>query len=108
MVLSFWIPVFVPLFENPVTVQFDHRFLGILTFILVSILWIYAKKINLDTNIRKKINILLILVLFQISLGVATLISYVDIKLALSHQFTAIIIYSVSIWILKSLPLMSK
>ena len=95
-------PTYLNFFENPITVQFDHRFLGMFTFILVSILWIYAKKINLDANIRKKINILLMLVLFQISLGAATLISYVNITIALSHQFIAIIIYSVSIWILKS------
>ena len=37
-------PKYLNFFENPITVQFNHRFLGILTRILSLILWFHSKK----------------------------------------------------------------
>ena len=47
-------PKFLNFFENPVTVQFDHRILGILTCILVSGIWIFTIKNNLPKEIKTK------------------------------------------------------
>jgi len=101
-------PKFINFLENPVTVQFDHRILGIITFILTLVLWFYTRIHDLSSGIKKKTNILLLFVIIQISLGVATLLSYVAIPIALLHQLGALIFYTLSIWTLKSLPFMSK
>ena len=94
--------------ENNVTVQFDHRILGITTFILTLVLWFYTRIHNLPLSIKKKANILLLVIIIQISLGVATLISHVATPIAIIHQLGALVFYTISIWTLKSLPFMSK
>ena len=68
-------PKFINFFENPVTVQFDHRILGITTFALILLIWFYARLMNFNSNIKKKTNILLVVVLIQICLGITTLLS---------------------------------
>ena len=101
-------PRYINFLENPVTVQFDHRILGITTFILTFLIWFYVQKKKLPPNFKRKINILLFFVLIQVGLGVATLLSYVATEAAIVHQIGALIIYSLSIWTLKSLPFVPK
>ena len=101
-------PKFINFFENPVTVQFDHRILGITTLILTTIIWFYTRIKNLHRGIKIKVNILLLVVLIQVSLGIATLLTHVNISVAIIHQIGALIVYSISIWTVKSLPFMSK
>tara|TARA_B000000460_G_scaffold75222_1_gene52115 strand:+ start:2014 stop:2985 length:972 start_codon:yes stop_codon:yes gene_type:complete len=101
-------PKFINFFENPVTVQFDHRILGITTFALILLIWFYARLMNFNSNIKKKTNILLVVVLIQICLGITTLLSYVAILPAIVHQLGSLVLFTISIWILKSLPLVSK
>ena len=101
-------PKFINFFENPITVQFDHRILGILTFFLILLIWFYARIMNLNRNIIRKTNILLCFVFIQISLGIATLLSYVTIHVAITHQLGSLVLFTISIWTLKSLPLVSK
>tara|TARA_B100000427_G_C15510192_1_gene595796 strand:- start:1749 stop:2720 length:972 start_codon:yes stop_codon:yes gene_type:complete len=101
-------PKFLNFLKNPVTVQFDHRILGMTTGVLIFLIWIYSRIKNIDNNLKYKINILLLFIIFQISLGIATLQSYVAIPIALFHQSGALIIFTISIWILKSLPLVTK
>ena len=101
-------PKFINFFENPITVQFEHRILGIITFTLILLIWFYAKIKNLPLSVIRKVNILLLVVLIQVSLGIATLMSYVETSIALIHQSGALVLYTVSIWIFKSLPFVSK
>jgi len=101
-------PKFINFFENPVTVQFDHRILGVITFFLILLIWFYARIINLNRSIIRKTNILLCFVFIQIGLGIATLLSYVTIHVAIAHQLGSLVLFTISIWILKSLPLVSK
>ena len=101
-------PKFINFFENPVTVQFDHRILGITTFALILLIWFYARIMNLNRNIKRKTNILLFFVFIQISLGIATILSYIAIHVAVVHQLGSLVLFTISIWILKSLPLVSK
>ena len=64
--------------------------------------------INLNRNIIRKTNILLCFVFIQIGLGIVTLLSYVTIHVAIAHQLGSLVLFTISIWILKSLPLVSK
>ena len=101
-------PKYINFFENPVTVQFDHRILGLTTFTLIILIWFYARVMNFHSNIKTKTNILLIVVLIQVCLGITTLLSYVAIHAAIVHQLGSLVLFTISIWILKSLPLVYK
>ena len=101
-------PKYINFFENPVTVQFDHRILGLTTFALIILIWFYARLMNFNSNIKKKTNILLFVAIIQICLGITTLLSYVVIQAAVVHQLGSLVLFTISIWILKSLPLVSK
>ena len=101
-------PKYINFFENPITVQFDHRILGTLTLLVILSLWLYIKIKKFPVEFKKKINWLLFAVVFQVILGIATLISFVAIPLALMHQQGSLILLSISLWIFKRLPLVSK
>ena len=101
-------PLYLNFFENPVTVQFNHRILGFLSLITGILLLICSKTKQLPKQIHKKIILIVLMIILQIILGVATLLNYVPIYLAISHQLGALILFSLLLWTLKSLPLMPK
>ncbi len=101
-------PKFKNFFENPAAVQFDHRILGITKFFTIFLMWIFTKKKKINSDIKNKINLLLLFVIIQVCLGIATLLSFVTIPIAIIHQSGAVILYSISIWTFKSLPFMTK
>ena len=72
-------------FNNHSLVQFYHRNLAYLIciYILILTVLIYKKKIK---RLYKSINILLIVLLFQIILGIITLTSGLNMYLASAHQ----------------------
>lgn len=97
-------PLYLNFFENPVTVQFNHRILGFLSLITGILLLICSK----TKQLHKKIILIVLMIILQMILGVATLLNYVPIYLAISHQLGALILFSLLLWTIKSLPLVSK
>lgn len=78
-------------FNNHSLVQFYHRNLAYLIciYILILTVLIYKKKIK---RLYKSINILLIVLLFQIILGIITLTSGLNMYLASAHQIMGVIL----------------
>jgi heme a synthase len=74
------------LFENPSIVQFLHRWIGVSLFALISFTWIRFKKQE------KSIFLPFILMLFQVVIGIFTLIYVVPIGFAVVHQVLALIV----------------
>lgn len=73
--------------ESPLTVQFQHRMGAILVAVLILLLvWLLSKSLRL----RPLAAPLAATVLLQFSLGVATLLSGVDLWLASAHQLVAL------------------
>ena len=101
-------PIYLNFFENPATVQFSHRLLGFLTFVAAILLFVYSKKCKLHKQIQKKMALIIFVVTLQVILGIGTLLSYVAIPIALTHQLGALILFSLSLWTIKSLPFVSK
>ena len=64
----------ISLFENMATVQFIHRYLAVVIFILTLAIWVYVRKISANYKLRKVANLLLIAVSFQFILGILTLL----------------------------------
>lgn len=73
------------LIDNPYNIQFFHRIFGWVVFFFAIYVWQKARK----THLGKASFILLILIFFQIILGVATLLFSVPLFFAVSHQFVA-------------------
>jgi len=92
-------PWWVNFFENTATVQFTHRLIAIGTFTLTILFWILASREILDVGVSRAINTLMILVISQLGLGIATLLTEVEFSLALLHQFGAMAIFTASIWV---------
>ena len=86
-------------FENVTTVQFDHRVLAELLVIFVLAFWYFARR-RLDGKARIALHGLAVVVLLQLSLGIATLLFVVPITLAAAHQAGALLVLSFAIWIL--------
>ncbi len=102
-----WIPegmfIFDPLwrnfFENVATVQFDHRLLATLLFILIPILWLTAKQANLPRRTRWGLHFLVIALGIQITLGISTLLLYVPVPLAAAHQAGALVLLTIALFV---------
>jgi cytochrome c oxidase assembly protein subunit 15 len=78
-------------FDNHSLVQFYHRNAAYLLITYVSFLtiFIYKKKLN---TIYKPLNVLLFFLIFQVVLGILTLISGLNIYLASIHQITGVLL----------------
>jgi len=82
-------PFYKNLIENPSGIQFVHRIIAYIVVVLIFIIWKKSKDITLTTLQKQGVNSLLILVLFQFSLGVFTLIYQVPLWLGVAHQVGA-------------------
>lgn len=79
------------LLENPVAIQFVHRWLGVLFVISVAIWWLGAH-IRPEPSGRVWLHALLAISLLQLALGTATLLFLVPVVLASLHQVFACIL----------------
>ncbi|ODM89273.1 Cytochrome c oxidase assembly protein COX15 [Orchesella cincta] len=67
--------------ENPTTVQFDHRILGITTFSTIMGLWALSRKTRLPRRATLAANLLAVVAIAQVTLGITTLLNYVPTHL---------------------------
>ncbi|KAL0580785.1 Cytochrome c oxidase assembly protein cox15 [Marasmius crinis-equi] len=106
------------IFENPVTVQFDHRVLSLAnstqhnyaeqamtTYLGVSLLFLRARSLRhvLPPTTMKSMNIALAMVNIQFLLGISTLIHLVPVPLAAAHQAGSVALLTAMIHVLISL-----
>ncbi len=90
-------PAWRNVFENGLTVQFQHR---VFAYLLVALaLWHggIAFRRSFDAGARRRVLFLVALFLAQLALGVATLLTVVDLHIALTHQAMAIFILGFSV-----------
>jgi cytochrome c oxidase assembly protein subunit 15 len=94
-VLSPW---WLNFFENPGMAQFDHRIGAYIVALSVFVLWWFERKTKLTGLARRSGNALLHLTLFQIALGIATLLLQAPEFLAATHQLTAALLLCTAVW----------
>ncbi|KAL7754051.1 Cytochrome c oxidase assembly protein cox15 [Sorochytrium milnesiophthora] len=87
-------------FENPVTVQFDHRMLAYTTFGAVSGMWIVSRRLPLPPSVRQASSIVMAAALAQATLGITTLIYFVPLELAASHQAGSLALLTSVLWLM--------
>ena len=100
-------PLWKNFFENIVTVQFDHRALATLLFIIIPIFWFKVGKVStgsgLQTLVRLGSHLLLAALALQITLGISTLLLVVPVVLAATHQAGAILLLTTAIFVSQQL-----
>lgn len=92
-------PLWRNFFENIVTVQFDHRVLATLLFIIIPIFWLKTRKVDLEPRTHTSIHLLLAALFLQLTLGISTLLLVVPVALAASHQAGAIVLLTASLFV---------
>ena len=89
-------PAYLNMFENVLTVQFNHRMLayGVLLVALVHVMVVYK---SMHRANRAGAALLTLAVVAQIGLGIATLLGNVQITVALLHQVGALAVLGIAL-----------
>ena len=90
-------PTWRSFFEDVTTVQFTHRVLAMLTLLTVLAFRWSLRGRHLAPTARRAVNLLTGWVFVQFALGVATLLSIVAVPLALAHQASAMILWTLAV-----------
>jgi cytochrome c oxidase assembly protein subunit 15 len=92
-------PLWRNFFENIVTVQFDHRVLATLLFLIIPAFWWTVKNTQQGSRISTGANLLLAALALQITLGISTLLLVVPVAIAAAHQAGAVILLTSSLFV---------
>lgn len=85
--------------ENPTTVQFDHRVLGTTTLALISGLYLLSRRVPLPPRAYAASKAVMVMGWAQVLLGISTLLTYVPVPLAASHQSGSLALLTFAIWL---------
>ncbi len=96
-------PPWANLFENALTVQFNHRMLAYV--LLAAVAWQVWRVIQSASSggAQTSVMTLLFTMVAQIALGIWTLLARVPIELGLAHQAGAVTVFWVAVWHLHAL-----
>ena len=96
-------PRWANLFENALTVQFNHRLLAYILFVAVA--WQVWRVVQRTEHGPAQMSAmaLLLAVIAQIALGIWTLLARVPIELGLAHQAGAVAVFWIAMWHLHAL-----
>ncbi|XP_028983419.1 cytochrome c oxidase assembly protein COX15 homolog isoform X2 [Betta splendens] len=101
-------PTLKNFFENPTTVQFDHRILGISSLAAITGLYLFSRRMLLPRRAKIALSLLAAAACGQVVLGISTLLLYVPTPLAATHQSGSVALLSLAIWVLAELRKMPK
>ncbi|CAD6238946.1 GSCOCG00008570001-RA-CDS [Cotesia congregata] len=94
--------------ENPTTVQFDHRILGITTLTMITLVGCMSRKLSIPGRGSKAVVALVAFGYLQVLLGITTLLNYVPIPLAASHQSGSLLLLSSIVWLCHELKFVHR
>jgi cytochrome c oxidase assembly protein subunit 15 len=92
-------PAWRNLFDNMVTVQFDHRWLAITTFFSVIAYWFSARHADMSDRLRKGLYLLVLITCLQVILGISTLMAKVPVFLGSAHQGVALLLFTTALYL---------
>ena len=92
-------PLWINLFENRTTVQFDHRILAITVLFATLAFWFRYRVEPLSRYARMGMNALFIMSLIQVALGISTLLLVVPTALASTHQAGAVALFTIALFV---------
>ena len=92
-------PALLNFVENQAAVQFTHRWLAIATGSVVLALWWRATRADLSQRGHLVGHAVGAMMVLQITLGIATLLSVIAIPLAAAHQAGALTLIALLVWL---------
>jgi cytochrome c oxidase assembly protein subunit 15 len=92
----------------PQTIVFIHRWLAWLGLIAIPLTFYIVRKQNYPRDIQTGLLWLIGAVALQITLGVLTVLSYVNIVVALLHQANAIVLFVLAIYFIHRLRALDR
>lgn len=92
-------PFWKNLFENSAAIQFNHRFLA---YLILALLGIVAIGVLKSRRLALPFWILAGLILWQVGLGIWTLLAVAPLNLSLLHQFSSILVFLGGLWLWRS------
>ncbi|KAF9373922.1 Cytochrome c oxidase assembly protein cox15 [Podila verticillata] len=99
------------MFDNQVTIQFNHRVLATTTFTAVSSLFLYSRGLPLPLHVRLGVNVLMGVTCCQVGLGIATLLYMVPVSLGTAHHAGSLTLLTSALYLmhsLKKIPIVNK
>ncbi|MBT8068367.1 MAG: COX15/CtaA family protein [Gammaproteobacteria bacterium] len=96
-------PLWRNAFDNMVTVQFNHRWLAVITFVTIVTYWFAARKADLPKRARPAANALLHTVSLQVILGISALVLAVPVVLGAAHQAVGLLLFTVMLYLVHAL-----
>jgi cytochrome c oxidase assembly protein subunit 15 len=91
-------PWYLNLFENAMTVQFNHRMVAYVVVLAVAWQAWSTLRVSGDARIRGTAILLAAGTLLQVLLGIWTLLAQVPLSLGLAHQAGAAALFAIAIW----------
>ncbi len=88
----------INIIENPFTIVFIHRWFAFVVLAAVIYIYYVARKHNYQSDLFNGLQWLIAAVSLQIILGILTILSYVNIVIALLHQAGAIALFALGIY----------
>jgi len=98
------VPWWSNFFANPAAVQFTHRVLAVLTFFKLLLVAVRGLSLRATPRLNCLLAALLFMAFTQVSLGVATLLTHVNIATATLHQAGALTIMALLMGLLHNIP----
>jgi cytochrome c oxidase assembly protein subunit 15 len=92
-------PVWRNFFENIATVQFNHRLLGMGTYLLVLVFVARAWGDAVFGRHQLVLALFVVIATAQVALGISTLVLHVPVALAAAHQGTALLLLTVGLYL---------
>ncbi|MEO5331351.1 MAG: COX15/CtaA family protein [Magnetococcus sp. YQC-5] len=92
-------PAWRNFFENVVAIQWNHRLMATITFVTILAYWGLARRLAPPPVVLRGVHWLLLAVVIQVSLGIATLLLFVPIHLAWAHQVWSMALFSIALLI---------
>jgi len=87
-------PWWLNMFENVITVQFDHRIGAYLVTLLTVWIWFKARSVSVSGATRMALNLVFLALAIQLGLGIGTLVMVVPVALAVLHQGGALLLFA--------------
>ena len=85
-------PLWINWFENPISVQFNHRITAYALIVLIFIQWLIARNSHAETPHKRRTALILMIVLVQALIGILTVLWEVPLNWALAHQGVAVVL----------------
>jgi len=107
-----WIPdglmAVSPWHDNIPLVQFIHRKLAIFLAVSFFFVWMQTRKYATDNQLKIAFGAVAAVLVFQVGLGIATLLCQAPLALALAHQMAGLLLFAASVLLLHAVKLRTQ